>query len=72
MAVHADKIDEVKTICWFCNKKATMNLRILNGQPQYVGDQVQIGGNESYLPVCRYHYLHPDLKQLKKEAFKND
>lgn len=72
LLIYADKIEEVKTICWFCNKKATMNLRILNGQPQYVGDQLQIGGNESYLPVCRYHYLHPDFKELKKAMLKND
>ena len=68
MLLYADKIEEVKTICWFCNKKATMNLRVLNGSPEYSGDQLKIGGNESYVPVCRYHYYHPDLKTLKKEA----
>lgn len=68
LLLYADKIEEVKTICWFCNKKATMNLRVLNGSPEYSGDQLKIGGNESYVPVCRYHYYHPDLKTLKKEA----
>lgn len=57
----ADKIEEIKTICWFCNRKATMNLRINNGKPVYEGEQIQIGGNESYVPVCRRHYRDPDL-----------
>ena len=29
----ADKIDEIKTICQFCSKKATMVLRTENGKP---------------------------------------
>lgn len=63
LLIYADKIEEMKTICWFCPHKATMNLRIHNGKPVYVGEQVQIGGNESYYPVCRKHYFHPQLKQ---------
>lgn len=63
LLIYADKIEEMKTICWFCPHKATMNLRIHNGKPVYEGEQVQIGGNESYYPVCRKHYFHPKLKQ---------
>lgn len=63
LLLYADKIEEMKTICWFCGKKAIMNLRIDNGQPVYSGRQIKIGGNESYYPVCRYHYFHPPLKQ---------
>ena len=62
LLIYADKIEEMKTICWFCGKKATMNLRVHNGQPVYEGEQVQIGGNESYYPVCRYHYFHPKIQ----------
>lgn len=57
----ADKIEEIKTICWSCSKKATMVLRTLDGKPVYEGEQVQIGGNESYVPVCRRHYFHPEF-----------
>ncbi|MFS1664343.1 thymidine kinase [Streptococcus sp. zg-JUN1979] len=57
----ADKIEEIKTICQFCSKKATMVLRTENGQPVYEGNQIQIGGNETYIPVCRKHYFHPQL-----------
>lgn len=63
LLIYADKIEEMKTICWFCPHKATMNLRIHNGKPVYEGEQVQIGGNESYYPVCRKHYFHPQVKQ---------
>lgn len=64
----ADKIDEIKTICQFCSKKATMVLRLNHGQPTYDGEQIQIGGNESYIPVCRKHYFHPDEEALKRIA----
>lgn len=57
----ADKIDEIKTICHYCSKKATMVLRIENGSPVYDGDQIQIGGNETYTSVCRRHYFQPEI-----------
>lgn len=59
LLLYADKIEEMKTICWFCHKKATMNLHYIDGKPVYEGNQVQIGGNEAYYPVCRHHYFHP-------------
>lgn len=61
LLLYADKIEEMKTICWFCHKKASMNLHYLDGKPVYEGEQVQIGGNEAYYPVCRYHYFHPEI-----------
>ncbi|MFL2029570.1 thymidine kinase [Loigolactobacillus zhaoyuanensis] len=66
LLLYADKIVEIKTICWFCNKKALMNMRVANGQPVYEGEQIEIGGNEAYYPVCRKHYFHPILSQLKE------
>ena len=52
----ADSLIEVKTIC-HCGRKATMVLRIdSNGKPIKDGRQVQIGGNERYLSVCRKHF----------------
>src|SRR5699024_10816776 len=57
--IYADKIEELKTICWYCHRKATMNLRINDGEPVDTGEQIQIGGNESYLPVCRSCYHNP-------------
>jgi len=52
----ADKIEEIKTICWYCNRKALMNMRYKDGIPVFAGEQIQLGGNESYLPVCRRCY----------------
>ncbi|KRL46652.1 thymidine kinase [Levilactobacillus spicheri DSM 15429] len=66
LLLYADKIEEMKTICWFCTKKAIMNLRFHDGQPVYEGEQVQIGGNEAYYPVCRRHYFNPPLDQIGK------
>lgn len=56
----ADSIEEIKVTCQFCNKKATMNMRILNGKPTLNGEQIQIGGDESYIPVC-YRCYHAEL-----------
>lgn len=62
MLLYADKIEEMKTICWFCERKATMNLRVdENGKPVYTGDQIQIGGNDTYYPVCRKCHDHPPV-----------
>lgn len=66
LLIYADKIEEIKTICWFCSHKAIMNLRIHDGNPVYEGEQIQIGGNESYYPVCRKHYFHPVLPTVKE------
>ena len=53
----ADELTELKSICKRCEKKATMVLRLdENGRAVGTGSQVQIGGNDSYLSVCRYHY----------------
>ena len=52
----ADKIEEIKAVCWRCSRKATMNMRLKEGVPVFEGEQIMIGGNESYLPVCRKCY----------------
>ncbi|WP_208352306.1 thymidine kinase [Pseudaestuariivita rosea] len=52
----ADEMREVRTICW-CGKKATMVVRQdENGQVITEGAQVQIGGNETYVSLCRKHW----------------
>lgn len=52
----ADILVELKTIC-HCGAKATMNMRIdASGQPVREGQQVEIGGNERYVSVCRRHF----------------
>ena len=52
----ADVLSEIKTVC-HCGRKATMVLRIdASGRPVRAGEQIQIGGNESYVSVCRRHF----------------
>jgi len=51
----ANVMEEVPSICW-CGKKAHFNARIHNGKIVYTGDQIMMGGNESYTALCRKHY----------------
>ncbi len=52
----ADEMREVRTICK-CGRKATMVIRQdENGRAITEGAQVQIGGNETYVSLCRKHW----------------
>lgn len=52
----ADDLREVRTIC-HCGKKATMVVRQdATGRALRDGAQVQIGGNETYVSLCRRHW----------------
>ena len=49
----ADEIKEIKTIC-HCGKKTTMNARVdASGKMEKEGEQIEIGGNERYVSLCR-------------------
>ena len=56
----ADTIEEVKTICW-CGKKATFNARVVDGKVIKTGDQIVLGGSESYTSLCRRHWWQSNL-----------
>ena len=52
----ADTLRELKAIC-HCGTKATMVLRLdEQGNPVTEGSQVQIGGNDRYISMCRKHF----------------
>jgi thymidine kinase len=55
LLTYADKIEEIKTICW-CGRKATMVARIAGGKFVKSGEQVMIGGHNMYVSLCRKHY----------------
>lgn len=69
----SDELVEVKTIC-HCGKKATMNAKFnSNGEmitannnksnkSDTTGGQIDIGGNEKYIALCRKHYFMGKLK----------
>jgi thymidine kinase len=53
----ADTIEEIKNTCWYCNKKAIMNLKMINGKVISNGtDAPDLGFEDKYLPVCYKHY----------------
>ena len=52
----ADELQELKTIC-HCGSKATMVVRVdEQGNALKEGSQVEIGGNERYVSLCRRHF----------------
>lgn len=56
----ADVIEELKTVCW-CGRGASCNTRISGGKVIKNGAQVFLGGDESYVALCRTHYKEENL-----------
>lgn len=56
LLLFSDKIEEIKTVCWHCMKKATMLIKYKDGTPVHEGPQIEIGGNDKYVSVCRRCY----------------
>ena len=52
----ADLIEEIKSTCQDCNKKAVFNMRLVNGMAAKAGPKIQLGAEESYIPVCSKCY----------------
>ncbi len=63
----ADTIEEIKTVCW-CGRKATYNARISNGKVIKTGEQILLGGNESYVALCRRHWASGEASDAQKES----
>jgi len=60
----ADSLTEIKTVC-ACGRKATVNARIdENGHVITEGDQVFLGGNDSYIAMCHKCWK----EKIKKQA----
>lgn len=52
----SEELIEIKTIC-HCGRKAVMNMRIdEHGNKVVDGEQIEIGGNDRYIAVCREHF----------------
>lgn len=63
----ADELMELKTIC-HCGRKAIMNMRIdAEGKAVVEGEQVLIGGNESYVSTCRLHFKNGEASVLDND-----
>lgn len=48
----ADSIEEVKTTCAFCNRKAVFNIKLRHGNACSSGEEIELGAEELYRPVC--------------------
>ena len=61
----ADSLEELKTIC-SCGKKATQNLRLVNGKPVFEGEQVEIDNQNDikYDSVCGRCYFDLQRRSL--------
>ncbi len=53
----ADTIEEIKTTCYNCNRKAIYNLKFVNGKPTQDGPVIDLGAEEKYLPACAKCYF---------------
>jgi len=52
----ADEMREVRTIC-HCGRKATMVIRVdAEGRALTEGAQIEVGGNDRYISLCRRHF----------------
>ena len=61
LLAYADKLEEVKTVCW-CGRKAAFNARFdADGTVLKTGEQVELGANERYTSLCRRHWMTGDL-----------
>ena len=60
----ADTIEEIKTVCW-CGRKAITNARVVDGKVAREGEQIVLGGNESYVALCRKHWARGELAPVE-------
>ena len=74
-----DEMEEIKTVC-DCGRKAVVNARLVNGKPVFEGDQVMLGGNESYIAMCHKCWnkarmgsqIHTSMSEKMKQRFVKD
>lgn len=67
LMVLADRLEEIKTVCW-CGDGATCNARLdKEGNVIRDGEQVVLGGNESYTSLCYKHYMKGDIGELARK-----
>ena len=65
----ADTVEEVKTTCAFCNKKAIYNLKLINGIPTLKGPSIDLGAEEKYLPSCHRCYQLKLAEEIEVAGF---
>ena len=68
----ADSIEEIKSTCYYCNKKSIMNLKHVDGIATIDGPTIQLGAEEMYFPACYRCYTkaikEANVKKLQEMA----
>ncbi len=72
LIARADVIEELKTVCW-CGQGAQCNARIDKyGNIVREGEQIELGGNDRYISLCRKHYKEGNIGEfLRKKIAAN-
>lgn len=67
----ADTIEEIKTVCTFCEKKAVFNLKLRDGQATLDGPAIELGCEEKYIAVCAacYDRKHSHIAQKHENVY---
>jgi thymidine kinase len=52
----ADSIEEIKSTCFYCERKATQNLKHCKDKTILDGPEIEIGADEMYRATCKYCY----------------
>lgn len=61
--------EKLRTVCW-CGEGADCNARLdANGNVIRNGEQIMVGGNESYTSLCEKHYWHGDIGPILKAKY---
>lgn len=64
----ADSIEEIKSTCYFCDKKSIMNLRHVNGVAVVEGPSIQLGAEDMYFPACYRCYTDQIKAALEQKV----
>lgn len=61
----ADRVDEIKSTCFYCDKKALFNLKLKDNVPVWDGEEIEIGAEETYKPACKNCFHHQLSRTLR-------
>lgn len=67
----ADSLDEIKSTCFYCNRKALFNLKFQNGVPTVDGPEVELGTEEIYKPACKYCFRQAMEARSDRNTFQS-
>jgi thymidine kinase len=61
----ADQVYSLTAVCAKCGEDATFTQRVMNGKEVF-GEQIKVGGIESYEPRCRKCFVYPENTEIEK------